>query len=470
MKRSGIFICVILLVPILSFSQPGSSCASPFSIPMDSISRSYTISASTGSNVVCSSLGTSPVTYFSLVANSSAQDMVLKITGPNTGWVEVAFYDGTSCTNGNLETESSICLYDGTGLWSPSENFVITPNQTYILRIKTATTGSLTIQGYYHTPPNNSCATAMPIGTILTFDDNAAHKPATGISPVGACVVNFTNTALYTYTVDYTGPTSISLENLVCDNHYLGDGNNLGFQVGVFKGSCAGLTNVACYIGVPGTYQFSGGTQTAGTQMYITINGILSSNCEYGIRAINAAVLAADLKYFTAFRSPDGNILKWVSLKEYDNAFFEIERSVDGANFSTIDRIAGQINSTSEKDYQYLDLSPPTKSYYRLKMITRNGRNSYSNIIRIDRGKLNSKITFNNLVTDQIALQISNLTQDRLQIKIIDQAGREIYHQTTKINPDNSLVNINTATISKGLYYIILSGVDYKEAFPFVKF
>jgi hypothetical protein len=310
----------------------------------------------------------------------------------------------------------------------------------------------------------------MPIGTILSFDNNAAHKPATGISPLGACLVNFTNTALYTYTVDYTGPTSISLENVVCDNNYQNDGNNLGFQVGIFKGSCAGLTNVACYISVPVTAQFNAGTQLAGTQMYVTINGVLSSNCEYGIRAINAAVLAADVKYFTAFRSSDGNILKWVSLKEYDNAFFEIERSVDGANFSTIDRIAGQINSTSEKDYQYVDLSPPTKSYYRLKMITSNGKNSYSNIIRVDRGKLNSKITFNNLVTDQIALQISNLTQDRLQIKIIDQAGREIYHQTTKINPDNSLVNINTATISKGLYYIILSGVDYKEAFPFVKF
>src|SRR4030095_1643129 len=189
MKRSGIFICAILLVPFLSFSQPGSSCASPIPITMDSISRSYTISASTGSNVVCTSLGTSPVTYFALVANSSAQNMILKITGPAV-WVEVAFYDGTSCTTGNLETESSICFYDGTGLWAPSENFVITPNKTYILRIKTATTGSLTIQGYYITPPNNSCATAMPIGTILSFDNNAAHKPAVGISPAGACVVS----------------------------------------------------------------------------------------------------------------------------------------------------------------------------------------------------------------------------------------------------------------------------------------
>jgi hypothetical protein len=324
MKRSCIAICVILLAPFLSFSQPGSSCASPYSITMDSISRSYTISASTGSNVVCTPLGTSPVTYFSLVANSSAQNMILKITGPNTSWVEVAFYDGTSCTNGNLETASSICFYDGAGLWSPSENFVIIPNKTYILRIKTTTTGTLTIQGYYYTPPNNSCATAMPIGTILSFDNNAAHKPATGINPAGACLVSFTNTALYTYTVDYTGPTSISMESVVCDNNYQSDGNNLGFQVGIFKGTCAGLTSVACYIQIPGTYQMSGGTQLAGTQMYVTVNGVLSSNCEYGIRAINAAILAADLKYFTAWKTPEGNMLKWLSLKENDNEFFEI--------------------------------------------------------------------------------------------------------------------------------------------------
>src|SRR5215204_1036700 len=409
MKRSGIFICVMLLVPIFSFSQPGSSCASPIPITMDSVSRGYTISASTGSNIVCTSSGTSPVTYFSFVANSSAQNMILKITGPNTGPVEVAFYDGTSCTNGNLEMASSICLYDGAGLWAPSANFVITPNQTYILRIKTAATGTLTIQGYYYTPPNNSCATAMPIGTILSFDNNAAHKPVVGISPASACVVNFTNTALYTYTVDYTGPTSISLENLVCDNNYQNDGNNSGFQVGIFKGSCAGLTSVACYIGVSGA-QFGGGTQAAGTQMYITINGILSSNCEYGIRAINAAVLAADLKYFTAFRSPNGNILEWVSLKEVENAFFEIQRSIDGRSFTTIDRVNGQVNSTTEKSYQVTDASPPPTCYYRLKLVDINGKSAYSKVVRIDRGSdVNAKIKFNNIVTNQLSIQADDL-------------------------------------------------------------
>lgn len=470
MKRNCIFICVILLVPMLSFSQPGSSCASPFSITMDSISRSYTISASTGSNLLCTGSGTSPVTYFSLVANSSAQNMILKITGPNTGRIEVAFYNGTSCTNGNFEMASSICFYDGIGLWTPSENFVITPNQTYTLRIKTATTGTLTILGYYYTPPNNSCATAMPIGTILSFDNNAAHKPAAGISPAGVCAVSLTNTALYTYTVEYTGPTSISLENLVCDNNYQADLLNLGFQVGIFKGSCAGLTNVTCYIGIPGTAQISAGTQPAGTQMYVAINGILSSNCEYAIRAINAVVLAADLKYFTAFRAPHGNILKWMSLKEYDNVFFEVERSTDAVNYSTITSIAGQGNSITEKNYEYIDPAPPSKSFYRLKMITGDGKKSYSKVIRVERqSKTNSNVTFNNIVTDQLTLQINNLKKDNLIIKIVDQSGREVYRQNTGINAGYDLINVNTSTIAKGLYYLILTGADYKEAFRFLK-
>jgi hypothetical protein len=437
---------------------------------MDSISRNYTISASTGSNVVCTSSGTSPITYFSLVANSSAQNMVLRITGPNTGAVEVAFYNGTSCTNGNLEVPSSICLYDGTGLWAPSQNFVITPNQTYILRIKTAATGSLTILGYYYTPPNNSCATAMPIGTVLSFDNNAAHKPAPGISPASVCAVNLTNTALYTYTVDYTGPTSISLENVVCDNNYQNDGNNLGFQVGIFKGSCAGLTSVNCYIGVPGNIQFSGGTQTAGTQMYVAINGILSSNCEYGIRAINAAILAADLKYFTAFRSSNGNIVKWVSLKEDENAFFEVQRSLDGSYFTTIDRVSGQVNSTTEKSYQVTDASPPPSCYYRLKLVDINGKSTYSKVVRVDKKSgAYSKIKFNNIVTNQLSIQVEDLKQEKVSIKIIDGSGREEYKQnTTVINSGNNIL-INTSGLSSGLHYIIFSTADYKQAFPFIK-
>jgi len=469
MKRIGLFVSLILIVPVLSFSQTGASCASPIPIPMDGVLRNYTISSSTGANMVCTSSGTTPITYFSIVANSSAEEMILKITGPNNQPVEMAFYDGIACTNGNLESASSICFYDGKGIWAPSGNFVITPNKTYIIRIKTATTGTIQISGQHYTPPNNSCLTATTIGTQLLFDNNAAHRPTTDVSTSGMCALDIDNTAIYVYTVEVTGPTSVSIENMSFDNNHQSDLLNLGFQMGIFTGSCGSLTTRTCYVGVASDAQVSAGVLPAGTKVYVAIDGILGSNCDYAIRAINAVILAAELKYFTAWKQAEGNILKWTSLKEYDNAFFEIERSVDGLNFETIDRIAGQVRYNSEKDYQYIDLSPPSKSFYRLKMITSGGKASYSNIIKVDRTNANFKVRFGNIVNDQLSLRVNDVKEQRMSIKIIDPSGREVYQQNSKINPGENLINIKANNLSNGFYYLILSGNGYKEAFPFFK-
>jgi len=469
MKRIGLYLSLILLVPVLSFSQTGATCTSPIPIPMDGVSRSYTISSATGSNLVCTSSGTTPITYFSIVANSSAEDMLLKITGPNNQPVEVAFYDGIACTNGNLELASSICYYDGKGIWAPAENFVITTNKTYILRIKTAVTGTIQISGQYYTPPNNSCLTATTISTELLFDNNATHKPGSGVTPTGLCAGALENTAFYVYTIDVTGTSSVSIENMSFDNNYGSNLISLGFEMGLFTGTCAGFTNVACYIGVAVNAQVSTPVLPAGTKVYVAIDGIMGSNCDYGIRAINSMVLAADLKYFTAWKMPEGNILRWVSLKEYDNAFFEVERSTDGINYNVINRLPGQVNSNAEKNYEYTDLSPLSKSFYRLKMITTSGKASYSNIIKVDRTNANFKVRFGNIVNDQLSLRVNDVKEQRMSIKIIDPSGREVYQQNSKINPGENLININSNKLSNGFYYLILTGTDYKEAFPFFK-
>ena len=470
MKYAAIILAACLLRPILIWSQTGASCADPIPITMDGVCRNYTVSSATGNNLVCTALATTSITYFSVTSNASAQEMLLKIKWPTVQHIEVAFYHSTSCTNGNLEPESSICFYDGHGDWAPAPDFVITPNTTYILRIKTPTTGSIQICGQYYTPPNNSCATAMPIGPILTFDNNATNKPSTDITPPGICAAAINNTAFYVYTVDVTGQTTVSIENMDLDNNYQSDLLNLGYKVGVFKGTCGSLTSVACYVGVADA-QLVVGSLPAGTKLYVAVDGILGTNCDYGIRAINSvSLLSATLKYFTALKASEGNILKWVSLSENDNAFFEVERSLDGAHYSTIYRIAGQGNSKSEKDYEYVDLSPSGKSFYRLKMISSAGKNGYSNVVRVDREPSpNSKLIFGNIVTNQVALQINNATEQNASIKIVDAVGKEIYHQSTKINPGDNLLNINTANIAKGFYYLLVSRDSYRETLRFMK-
>ena len=270
--------------------------------------------------------------------------------------------------------------------------------------------------------------------------------------------------------MDITGPTSLVIENMACDNNYQSNLLNLGFQIGFFTGTCSGLTNVNCYAGFNGNGQLNVGTLPTGTQVYVVIDGILGSNCEYSIRAVNSVILAATLKYFTAWKTPDGNLLKWVSEKEVDNSAYEVERSLDGTNYTTIGRIAGEMNSYTEKTYQYLDPSPPVKCFYRLKMVSIDGKKTYSNVIRVERNNnINSKITFNNFVVNQLTLQVKDLRRENLSIKIVDQSGREVYHQNTRLNTGYDILNIPASNMSSGLYYLIVTGSDYKEAFPFFK-
>jgi hypothetical protein len=437
---------------------------------MDGVCRDYTISSATGGNLECTSSGTTPITYFSITANSSAQNMLLKFTGPANQHIEVVFYDGTSCTGGSMESSSSLCFYDGNGYWSPAEDFVITPNKTYILRVKTASTGTIQICAQHYTPPNNNCLGAKVIGTELTTDNNAAHKPGSGVTAANVCADALENTAFYTYTVDITGPTSLSIENMNCDNNYESNLLNLGFQIGFFSGSCGSLTPVNCYAGFNGTGQLNVGTLPTGTQVYIAIDGILASNCEYSIRAINAVILAAKLKQFTVWKNKKENILSWTTSQEEGNAFFEIERSTDGKLFTSIGRVNGQINSTAEKSYEYNDETPPLLCFYRLKFIDTKGTATYSRVIRVDRkGDINTKVKLNNIVTNQLSLQVKDLNQDKAVIKIIDPSGRQLYQQNVKIVTGENNFNINTSGLSNGLHYLIVTTPDYKQAFPFIK-
>lgn len=473
MKPSAVLLCAVLLMPFCSFSQ-GGSCATPIPIPLDEICRAYTISSSTGGNAVCSNndfpTGNSPITYFSVTSNSSADNILLSITGPDSSPVEVAMYTNGTCTNPNLQSESSLCLFDGNGLWAPAETFTITPNTTYILRIKTSITGAIQICGQNYTPPNNNCLGATPLGPALVNDNNACHKPgsSSGIVPGQLCASTLENTAFYTYTVESTGVTALSIENATCDN---GNGvNSVGFQIGFFTGDCSSLAYFQCYAGFGSSMQANTNELAAGTKIYVAVDGIGGSNCSYSLRALNAVVLSANLKYFSAWKTPEGNILKWVSLQEYGNGRFEIQRSVDNINYSTIGHIAGNLNSQTEKRYQFLDASPITRCYYRLKMVNTNGKFNYSSIIQVNRSNIsNPQILFNNNVTDVLNLQIADLQSRELSVTIIDNSGRNIKAQNVKINSGENNIKINTGPIPAGLYYLIVSGNNYRKTFPFLK-
>ena len=474
MRPVKFVILVMLCITSTIANSQGASCTNPHVMALDTVSRNYTVSPTSGNAAHCNTSefsGSGKITIFRFTTDASASCVLVHVSSSAPVQpVEIAMYTGCGGSGAcsGLQSTSSVCFSDGAGYWAPFEQYVLAPNTTYYLRVWTPAAGTLTMSARNYPPPNNLCSGASYISTVPITDQNACNKASTEVTPIQLCAFSLENTAFYTYYVENNGVSSIQLNNIACDNAALGV-DNTGFQIGFFVGTCGALTKIACDVGAGGSISATTGWLPAGTQVFVAIDGNSGSNCSYTITAFNAMVLPVTIKYFTAWKRADANRLTWMTTSEKSFSHFEIEKSTDAANFIRVANVAGRGRSNGETSYTYDDNDMKAIQYYRLKYVDIDGKYTYSNVIRVNRDDVTTKVIFNNKITDLLALRIVDMPVNNLSIKIIDNSGRTIKTQSVKINPGENSVNVNTGSIPSGFYYLMLSSDNYKRTFSFVK-
>lgn len=87
----------------------------------------------------------------------------------------------------------------------------------------------------------------------------------------------------------------------------------------------------------------------------------------------------AELLAFRLEKQAEQVALFWVSASEFNNPWFELQRSADLRNWQTLERVPGAGESRHLLSYQYLDASPFTyANHYRLRLINTDGKVFYS--------------------------------------------------------------------------------------------
>ena len=95
--------------------------------------------------------------------------------------------------------------------------------------------------------------------------------------------------------------------------------------------------------------------------------------------------LPLTLLSFKGTNSEPGNILEWETISEINVAGFDLQRSPDGKYWTSLEFIHSQGNSADKKEYSYTDRWPEWgQNYYRLKQYDRDGRFSWSGIIKLE--------------------------------------------------------------------------------------
>src|SRR4030095_4740217 len=288
MECARVILPAYLLLPVFLFAQPGATCGTAIPLTLDNVVRNYATSSTTGANVLCTNNGTTPITWFSFTTSATAECPLLTISVSDGLDCEVAVYSGCNGAATPILT-SSMCFYDGQGLWAPAMPSPFAANNSYYLRIKTSTACTISIGGQSYTPSHEDCLGATSISTVGISDNNSCHRAGPGVTATQLCASSLENTAFYQFYVDATGNCLINISNITCDNGATNTAN--GFQIGFFTGNCFSLTHLACdsnsNIGASAFIQFTTPLLPANTKVYVAIDGFAGSNCSYKIGGIN---------------------------------------------------------------------------------------------------------------------------------------------------------------------------------------
>lgn len=90
------------------------------------------------------------------------------------------------------------------------------------------------------------------------------------------------------------------------------------------------------------------------------------------------------LTQFTAKPSSGGVLLNWQTQQELNNAFFGIEYSTDGLNYTNVGRVNGAGTVSTPKAYQFLHPNAqPGRHFYRLAQTDKDGKVNYSTVVQV---------------------------------------------------------------------------------------
>ena len=196
------------------------------------------------------------------------------------------------------------------------------------------------------------------------------------------------------------------------------------------------------------------------------------------IRLNNSSnILPVHLLSFTAQLQDKQTHLTWTVENEQNFDRYQIERSSpyssagtsNGKDFTAI----GSVKATHAKEYTFRDNNPfatPTpleragvRSFYRLKLIDRDGKFSYSKIVSVKLPSDNKFTISPNPAKDNILLQFSKTITGKSTVEITDVSGKVMLQKT--VEASGGSMSVSTSTLPSGTYTVRLmnNGEEYLQ-------
>jgi len=226
----------------------------------------------------------------------------------------------------------------------------------------------------------------------------------------------------------------------------------------------SGNTNWDNYSGV----DFSSGHTQSDGYFISTSSVAFSSNIVTLGTSDPNNTLPVELLYFTGKANTDNIELSWATETETNNDYFEIQRSTDAVNFTTIGKVYGAGNSMSKIEYSFTDENPEYGvNYYRLIQVDYNGDSETFKPVSVewDGGKpLNDDFDItvypNPYNSGDLTLEMKQIEPNTsIRIILTDISGNIIFNASALV-PTGNVINLVPKAVShlnQGIYILRVS-------------
>jgi hypothetical protein len=185
----------------------------------------------------------------------------------------------------------------------------------------------------------------------------------------------------------------------------------------------------------------------AGFDPYVaTVSGV-DAFSPFAIGGLNA--LSVELLNFKGTPQYNGNFLTWTTANEVNNTGFQIERLMNNGQWT----ILGFVKSKGKAaTYDFIDNQPFTTSYYRLRQVDNDGKETVSKVIAINRKAANGLKVYPNPVSNILTMETNSVGD----YQVINLLGQQVLTGKT---PPLGVGGLDVSALPQGTY-IVKVGVE----------
>ncbi|HLP18853.1 MAG TPA: T9SS type A sorting domain-containing protein, partial [Chitinophagales bacterium] len=155
----------------------------------------------------------------------------------------------------------------------------------------------------------------------------------------------------------------------------------------------------------------------------------------------------------------------WATAIEINNDGFEVERSVDGQNWTQIGYVDGHDNSTVQNNYSFDDMnvSPNVVYYYRLRQVDNDGAFEYTDIVS---ARLTGEISFSvaefvpNPTMAKTNLVITGTKEQDITVTFHNIVGQKVLEGHYGVNKGANRIEFDLGQLASGTYTAIVSSAN----------